>query len=42
MLAAQATAMNASGLRESPSPRKMALKILYAVMQGMPKKQMVR
>ena len=42
MLAAQATAIKYIGLRESPSPRKMDAIILYAVIQGMPMKQMVR
>ena len=42
MLAAHATAMKYIGLLESPSPRKMAAMTLYAVMQGMPMKQMVR
>ena len=42
MLAAQATATKYMGLLESPSPRKMELMMLYAVIKGMPIKQMVR
>ena len=42
MLAAQATAMKYIGLFESPSPRKIDAMMLYAVMQGMPMKQIVR
>ena len=42
MLATQATAMKYMGLLESPSPRKMELMMLYAVMHGIPRKQMVR
>ena len=42
MFAAQATAMNIIGLFESPRPRKMALMMLYAVINGMPMKQIVR
>ena len=42
MLAAQATATKYMGLLESPSPRNMALMILYAVTNGMPRKQIVK
>ena len=42
MLAAQATATKYIGLFESPSPRKIELMTLYAVMKGIPAKQMVR
>ena len=42
MFAAQATAMNIIGLFESPRPRKMELMMLYAVMNGIPMKQIVR
>ena len=42
MFAAQAMAMKYMGLLLSPMPRKMELRMLYAVMNGMPMKQMVR
>ena len=42
MLAAQATAMKYMGLLLSPRPWKMEPRMLYAVMKGMPRKQMVR
>ena len=42
MFAAQATAMKHIGLFESPSPRKIELRMLYAVMKGMPMKQIVK
>ena len=42
ILAAQATAIKYIGLLESPKPRKTELMMLYAVMNGMPMKQMVR
>ena len=42
MFATQATAMKYIGLLESPIPRKMELIMLYAVIKGMPIKQIVR
>ena len=42
MLRAQATAMKSIGLRLSPMPRKIELRMLYATMNGMPAKQMRR
>ena len=42
MLRAQATAMKSIGLRLSPMPRKIELRMLYATIKGMPAKQMRR
>ena len=42
MLLTQAMAMKYIGLRESPRPRKMDARMLYAVMQGMPMKHKIR
>ena len=41
-MAAQATAIKYMGLLLSPMPRKIELIMLYAVIKGMPIKQMVR
>ena len=42
MLMTHATPITYMGERESPRPRKMAERMLYAAMHGMPIKQMRR
>ena len=42
MLMMHATPITYMGERESPSPRKMAERMLYAAIKGMPIKQMRR